>query len=100
MIEQIRIKNFKSLKDISINTKKLNLLAGLNGMGKSSFIQTLLLLRQSDDTWEAGLLRLKGRLIDLGKGKDALYQFAAEELIECNDSPPPYLKKIGYNKFR
>jgi predicted ATPase len=82
MIEQIRIKNFKSLKDISINTKRLNLLAGLNGMGKSSFIQTLLLLKQSDDTWESGLLILKGRLIDLGKGKDVLYQFASEEFIE------------------
>jgi predicted ATPase len=82
MIEQIRIKNFKSLKNISINTKRLNLLAGLNGMGKSSFIQMLLLLKQSDDIATTGILKLKGRFVDIGKGKDALYQFASEELIE------------------
>lgn len=37
MISQIDIKNFKSLKDVSTDTKKLNLLMGLNGMGKVLF---------------------------------------------------------------
>ncbi|MCP4107379.1 MAG: AAA family ATPase [Desulfobacteraceae bacterium] len=40
----MNIKNFKSLKDVSINIRPLNIFTGLNGMGKSSFIQTLLLL--------------------------------------------------------
>lgn len=82
MIENISIKNFKSFKDIAINTKPLNILAGLNGMGKSSLIQTLLLLKQSDEIASKGILKLKGRLIDIGKGKDVLYQFATDELIE------------------
>ena len=81
MIEKIEIKNFKSLKDVSINTKPLNLLAGLNGMGKSSFIQTFLLLKQSDKIAE-GQVRLKGGLIEIGKGKDVLYQFASDEIVE------------------
>ncbi len=84
MIEQINIKNFKSLKDVSINTRPLNILAGLNGMGKSSFIQTLLLLKQSEGVAADGILKLKGWLIDIGKGKDALYQFASEEIIEIS----------------
>jgi predicted ATPase len=84
MIEKICIKNFKSLKDIVIETKHLNLLAGLNGMGKSSFIQILLLLKQSDGITTNGELKLKGRLIDIGKGNDALYQFASEECIQLS----------------
>lgn len=84
MIEQIGVKNFKSLKDISINTRPLNLLGGLNGMGKSSFIQVLLLLKQSNEIAVNGQLKLNGRIVDIGKGKDALYQFASEELIELS----------------
>jgi len=84
MIEQIGIRNFKSLKDVLITTRRLNLLAGLNGMGKSSLIQTLLLLRQSGEVAASGEMKLKGRLTDIGKGKDALYQFASEEIIELS----------------
>jgi len=47
MLEFIRIQRFKSLLDASFSLSSLNLFAGLNGMGKSSLIQSLLLLRQS-----------------------------------------------------
>lgn len=80
MIKNIHIRNFKSLKDISMTPTALNLLMGLNGMGKSSFIQTLLLLRQNR---ESGLARfaLNGSLTEIGRGRDALYQNAEKELI-------------------
>jgi predicted ATPase len=81
MINQVRIKNFKSLKDISIDTQPLNLLMGLNGMGKSSFIQVLLLLMQSDKL-EERVIDLNGTLAEIGQGRDALYQFAKEDFIE------------------
>ncbi len=85
MIDNIYIKNFKSLKSVSVDLKPLNVLAGLNGMGKSSFIQSLLLLKQSEDIIQHGQVRLKGSLIDIGKGKDAFYQFAeGDELIEIH----------------
>jgi predicted ATPase len=80
MIERIEIKNFKSLKHIVMDTKPLNLLMGLNGMGKSSFIQTLLLAKQS--YFGDKNLNLEGNYIRLGKGKDILYQFAEDEQIE------------------
>lgn len=81
MIESIEIKNFKSLKEVEMITCNLNLLVGLNGMGKSSFIQILLLLKQSQGllTWRE--LLLNGHLIKMGKGQDVLYQFAIEEKI-------------------
>ena len=34
----LRIKNFKSLKDVEINFRKITLLSGANGSGKSSVI--------------------------------------------------------------
>ncbi|VEN73418.1 Predicted ATPase [Candidatus Desulfarcum epimagneticum] len=82
MIKGIGVRNFKSLKDIQVATRRLNLLAGLNGMGKSSFIQTLLLLKQSDEIASGGILKLNGPLVDIGKGKDALCQFAPEDKID------------------
>ncbi len=47
MITQLKIKNFKSLQNVTLDCKNLNILTGINGMGKSSIIQVLLLLRQS-----------------------------------------------------
>ncbi|HMA65625.1 MAG: AAA family ATPase [Fibrobacterota bacterium] len=80
MINNIAVKNFKSLKDVSVPLGALNILGGLNGMGKSSLIHTLLLLKQSNLKLNNQLL-LKGDLISLGKGLDVLYQFAQDEKI-------------------
>ena len=86
MIKKIRIKNFKSLKDVDLSLSNLNVLTGLNGSGKSSLIQTLLLLRQSLKSVDkdiAGLILQDGELISLGSGKDVFYQYAGkDEMIE------------------
>lgn len=80
MITTINISNFKSIKSLHISPTSVNLFMGLNGMGKSSVIQTLLLLRQS---MKSGLKRLSlnGNLVEIGRGKDALYNFADTEQI-------------------
>ena len=75
MINRITVENFKSLKKADVSVSNLNLLMGLNGMGKSSFLQTLLLLMQSDYL-EEGMVSLNGTLVQIGQGKDAFYQFA------------------------
>lgn len=80
MINKIAIKNFKSIKDKSFPLRNLNVLLGLNGQGKSSFIQVLLMLRQSSDSLKKGFLNINGELIKIGKAKDALYQFAKGDL--------------------
>src|ERR1035437_10023408 len=49
MITHIHLKNFKGLVDEPFEIAPLTLLAGANGLGKSSIIQSLLLLRQSYD---------------------------------------------------
>lgn len=81
MISNIKIQNFKSLKTLELDCSNLNLFTGMNGMGKSSVIQSLLVLRQSLD--KGYLLRngltLKGDLVNLGTGKDVLFQEADKE---------------------
>ncbi len=78
MISQLRLKNFKCFRDLTLPLAPFTLLAGLNGMGKSSVIQSILLLRQS---WQcgdlgAGRLTLSGVLTDLGTGNDILFEGA------------------------
>lgn len=81
MITRIGIQNFKSIKNVEVKISNLNLLMGLNGMGKSSFIQTLLLLVQSDKL-QQGVIDLNANLTQIGQGRDALYQFAEDEEIK------------------
>ncbi|MBN9295224.1 MAG: DUF3696 domain-containing protein [Flavobacteriia bacterium] len=83
MIKKIDIKNFKVLENGKFECSNLNLFSGINGMGKSTALQTLLLLRQS---YKNGYLKnnglaLKGNYVDVGVGKDALYQSAKREEI-------------------
>jgi predicted ATPase len=84
MINRIRLKNFKSHADTIIKLGNMNILTGMNGMGKSSIIQALLLLRQ---TFIKGLLtmglELNGELCSIGTANDAMYRYAYDsDLIE------------------
>ncbi len=83
MIDNIHIKNFKAHSDTSIDLSAINLLAGMNGLGKSSIIQALLLLRQ---TYFKGLLYegldLNGELCSIGTVADCIYQFAETDDID------------------
>lgn len=81
MIEYVKIENFKSIKSKKFKLKNLNILLGLNGQGKSSFIQTLLMLRQSIDL-KRGRLNLNGgyeNLVNIGTTKDARYQYSKKD---------------------
>lgn len=82
MITKLRVTNFKSHKDTSLNLGNITILSGLNSTGKSSIIQTMLLLRQS---YKKGRLDkgldLNVNLVDIGKGSDALFQDAKENEI-------------------
>ncbi|HHH54829.1 MAG TPA: DUF3696 domain-containing protein [Bacteroidetes bacterium] len=83
-INNVKIRNFKSLKDIDIELGNITLLSGINSCGKSSFIQTLLLLKQNEnrinDTRNP-IVNIKGDYIDLGNKRDILFQEAFDENI-------------------
>lgn len=85
MISTLSIRNFKSILDTTFEFSNINLLTGYNGVGKSSSIQVLLLLRQSylQNLLAQGLY-LNGDLIKLGSGKDILSEKSQESIIGFN----------------
>jgi predicted ATPase len=101
VIQSIKVLNFKCFALQEVPLRPLTLLAGLNSSGKSTIIQSLLLLRQS---WLENLLpdtgvTLNGKLTQLGTAKDVLYEEADEDEIgfELNDDLPAALKlRLAY----
>ena len=83
MLRRIGLTNFKCFEDLDLPCAPLNLLCGLNGTGKSSVIQALLVLRQSFETGDLleGRLVLGGALTDLGAGTDVLFDDAGDEVV-------------------
>ena len=83
MLRNIKLIHFKCFEQLELNCKQLNLLCGLNGMGKSSVIQALLILRQSFETGEllAGRLVLNGERTDIGTGEDVLFEDAKRDVL-------------------
>lgn len=87
MIKEIALENFKCYRKLdTIQLAKVNLLAGSNGRGKSTLIQSLLLLAQSLDN-EKGLnhLEMNGRFVELGT-------FADVQTSGIDDNPTIHYK--------
>lgn len=83
MITGLEISNFKSHKHTSIQLGYLTVLTGINGCGKTSVIQSLLLLRQSFlKNRLAWGLDLNQPLCNIGIANDALYQLAENGIIK------------------
>ena len=101
-IEKVKIKNFKSLKNIDIALSNLTLITGVNSTGKSSFIQALLLLKQNWNLLELNNLlkkplNINGDYVRLGNQKDILFQNAYEENIEIFISTEIDAFQISFN---
>lgn len=79
MITELELRNFKCFRRQPIQMAPLTVLTGLNGMGKSSVIQALLLLRQSFMEQLGRRLKLSGELVDLGTGADVFFDLADED---------------------
>lgn len=101
MIKSIGLENFKVLRKAEIECSNLTIFTGVNGMGKSSVIQSLLLLRQShlNSMIKEKGLSLKGEILDIGIGKDVLFQYAEREEINLSitdDFFGKYAWRFGY----
>src|SRR5581483_319951 len=83
MIRSLHLQNYKCFENQLLEFKGLTFLSGLNGTGKSSVIQALLLLRQSfqQNLLQATGLALNGDIVHIGTGMDALYEDAKENVI-------------------
>lgn len=72
MITSIAIHNIKCFETLSIPLTNLTLLSGINSMGKSTLIQSLLLMRQSYELNNLYGIQLNGPYTQIGTGKDLL----------------------------
>jgi predicted ATPase len=83
MISSLHLINFKPFEDRPLEFSPLTLLSGLNSSGKSSVLQSLLLLRQSyqQKLLSKTGLALNGNLVNIGTAQDALFEGAKEDLI-------------------
>ncbi len=84
MVRTIYMKNFKCFEEISVECRLLNLLTGINGMGKSTIIQALLLLRQTSEIAVQGRENhalLNGKYVSLGTLKDISYWYKKDDEI-------------------
>jgi predicted ATPase len=83
MIRELHIQNFKSHGNTLLSLNPLTLLSGLNGSGKSSVIQSLLLLRQSHKKQRLNeALILNGSFCSLGTGKDVMNINPAGDFVQ------------------
>ena len=71
MIREIRVANFRSLRETNdIKIKAINILVGKNSSGKSSLLRLFPLLRQSVESEIKGPLLWYGRLVDFGSFRE------------------------------
>lgn len=82
----LRLKNFKSFLDTTdVPLAPLTLIFGRNNTGKSSLLQSLLLLRQTLDAPEYGArLNLRGPLYAAGSYFDLVHQHRSKEHVVMN----------------
>jgi len=107
MINQIDIKNFKSVFEVQLECANLTLLSGANGSGKSTILQTLLVLLQSSIEPEQINLSLNGAYIQLGTAFDIEYEWSTEDstsieityLVEGH-APAKIEFKVDFNDTR
>lgn len=92
MITELGLKNFKCLKDDFFSLSKINVFAGRNGIGKSSLLQSLLLIAQSlDDNGLLKKVKINGAFLQLGTYSDIISKDSKDSKISIrltsDDSP-------------
>ena len=85
MITNIELHNFKCFDDLDIDVSNLSIFMGINGAGKSSVIQSLLLQRQSFKDPRVDFseeVLFNGDLVDLKTAHESLYLLSDNPEIE------------------
>lgn len=101
MIRYCDLHNFKCFDEQHFAFSKLNILSGLNGAGKSSLIQAMLLLRQSFlETGSLDKLKLNGKLIKLGQGQDVFRVDAEEDVLEISIAIDDWVSQAAYKQVQ
>lgn len=85
-ITRIGLRNFKCFEELTLECSSLNLLCGMNGSGKSTVLQSLLVLRQSLPSvmHDKARLRFAGVLVHLGSASDVLREGSTDNNIQIS----------------
>ena len=77
MINNVSVAGLKSISELSMECKKLNIIAGVNSSGKSTILQAILVAAQN----RYGNIGLNGKFISLGEFKDAKNFYISDRKI-------------------
>ena len=87
MITKLQIKDFKCFSNpATFSFSRVNVFSGINGVGKSTIIQSLLLLAQSVKEGEFTFLNLAGRYVKLGTFSDVRNAYSEGDTFSINIS--------------
>ena len=81
MLKTLHLQNFKAFANQQIALPALTVFTGVNGVGKSSFIQSLILLRQSylNKDLPQRLILNHEKYVELGKTQDIFHAYAGAD---------------------
>jgi len=98
MINRLSLRNFKGFQSLdNLEIKPVTVLCGTNSSGKSSILQSILLLKQTlESQMPNQLLLLNGRLVHLGPFEEVIFDresdrrlgFELEFSLNVNDTSP------------
>lgn len=84
MIEKVHVKNFKGIRDLDLELKKLTVLMGPNNSGKSSVLHALAFLTQL-----LGDITFDGPAVKLGSFHDVIFQKDPAEVMKISITVRP-----------
>ena len=81
MKDKLRVANFKCFKEVELELPNLTVLVGANGTGKSTVIQSLLLIRNAKETISNSVLLNGPYGLELGTNASVIYQEAENDIL-------------------
>ncbi|KKN40196.1 hypothetical protein LCGC14_0735930, partial [marine sediment metagenome] len=85
MISRISLKNFKAFQKLEdFEMKPITILCGINSCGKSSIIQSILLLKQTIESQKRNILLLNSKYVKLGTFENIIYNKDKTKTVEFN----------------
>lgn len=86
MIDTLSLKNFKAFKHLdNLKLKPITILCGTNSSGKSSILQSILLLKQNFESQNTDkVILLNGKLVELGSITDLIHNKKNDKYLELN----------------
>ncbi|UTW59295.1 DUF3696 domain-containing protein [Kordiimonas sp. SCSIO 12603] len=95
MLTNLNLKNIKCFSELDITLSKVNVLTGINGAGKSSLIQSILMVSQSATK---ASIQLNGSLVEIGDYGDLLHEKAEDDYSHISFAVDGKNVTWGYNK--